>query len=415
MSMAEENIDSEELEGATVELEDEQVSGVEADLADDASETRTKVRRKSDGDDELENYSEGVKKRINQLTAKRKAASEEAEAAVQYAQQVHQENQQMKARLQQLDQGYRSEYEGRVVSQEQQAKRALTEAHEAGDYEKVAEAQSALSQVAIEKERIRLQTAKAQRDAQQREQQAQQQQQQQQYQQQQPQRQAADPKLEKWLSKNDWFEKDNVMKAAATAIHNQIVGDEGFDPSTDEYYAEIDKRIRKEMPHKFQAKQQNAQVVTATRSARDSESRENAERIQQWRPGSALDAPEPPIGFKHRWIRESVLEYDDKTNVHKKRQEGWELVRAEEYPDYVGPIVDEGRNAGTIGVGGLVLARIPNELVLQRNRHFQNVAKNQMDAVDRDWMRENNALMPKLAPQRKSSVSFGSKGSKQGD
>ena len=260
MSMAEENIDSEELEGATVELEDEQVSGVEADSADDASETRTKVRKKSDGDDELENYSEGVQKRINQLTAKRKAASEEAEAAVQYAQQVNQENQQMKARLQQLDQGYRAEYEGRVVSQEQQAKRALTEAHEAGDYEKVAEAQSALSQVAIEKERIRLQTAKAQRDAQQREHQAQQHQAQQQ--QQQPQRQAADPKLEKWLSKNDWFEKDNVMKAAATAIHNQIVSDEGFDPSTDEYYAEIDRRIRKEMPHKFQAKQQNAQVVT---------------------------------------------------------------------------------------------------------------------------------------------------------
>jgi len=148
----------------------------------------------------------------------------------------------------------------------------------------------------------------------------------------------------------------------------------------------------------------------ATRSARDSESRENAERIQQWRPGSALEAPEPPIGFKHRWIRESVLEYDDKTNVHKKRQEGWELVRAEEYPDYVGPVVDEGRNAGTIGVGGLVLARIPEELVEQRNRHFNTVAKNQMDAVDRDWMRENNALMPKQAPQRKTSVSFGSRG-----
>ena len=148
----------------------------------------------------------------------------------------------------------------------------------------------------------------------------------------------------------------------------------------------------------------------AARSARDSESRENAERVQQWRPGSALDAPEPPLGFKHRWIRESVMEYDDKTNVHKKRQEGWELVRAEEYPDYVGPVVDEGRNAGTIGVGGLVLARIPEELVEQRNRHFNNVAKNQMDAVDRDWMRENNALMPKQAPQRKTSVSFGSRG-----
>ena len=147
-----------------------------------------------------------------------------------------------------------------------------------------------------------------------------------------------------------------------------------------------------------------------TRSARDSNSRESAERIQQWRPGSALDAPEPPLGYKHRWIRESVMEYDDKTNVHKKRQEGWELVRAEEYPDYVGPVVDEGRNAGTIGVGGLVLARIPVELVEQRNRHFDTVAQNQMDAVDRDWMRENNALMPKMAPQRKSSVSVGSRG-----
>jgi len=264
MSMVE-NMENEEFNGTTIEVEEdsEEQSGSEAVVAsEEPDETRTKVRKKSEGDDELENYSEGVQKRINQLTAKRKAASEEAEAAVQYAQQVHQENQQMKARLQQLDQGYRAEYEGRVVSQEQQAKRALTEAHEAGDYERVAEAQSALSQVAIEKERIRLQTAKAQRDAQQLEQQAQQQQQQQQYQQQQPQRQAADPKLEKWLSKNDWFEKDIVMNAAATAIHKQIVNDEGFDPSTDEYYAEIDRRIRKEMPHKFQAKQQNAQVVT---------------------------------------------------------------------------------------------------------------------------------------------------------
>ena len=152
----------------------------------------------------------------------------------------------------------------------------------------------------------------------------------------------------------------------------------------------------------------------ATRSARDSESRGNAERVQQWRPGSALDAPEPPIGFKHRWIRESVMEYDDKTNVHKKRQEGWELVRAEEYPDYVGPVIDEGRNAGTIGVGGLILARIPIELINQRNQHFAKVASNQMEAVDRDWMRENNALMPKLAPQRKSSVSFGSRNKSEG-
>jgi hypothetical protein len=150
------------------------------------------------------------------------------------------------------------------------------------------------------------------------------------------------------------------------------------------------------------------------RKSRDANTREHSERVQEWRPGSALDAPEPPLGYKHRWIRESVMEYDDKTNVHKKRQEGWELVRAEEYPDYVGPVIDEGRNAGTIGVGGLVLARIPTELVNQRNQHFAQVASNQMDAVDRDWMRENNALMPKLAPQRKSSVSFGSRNKSEG-
>jgi len=146
----------------------------------------------------------------------------------------------------------------------------------------------------------------------------------------------------------------------------------------------------------------------ADRSSRDVQSRERSERKMEWNPGSALSAPEPPIGYKHRWIRESVMEFDDKTNVHKKRQEGWDLVRAEEYPDWLGPVVDEGRNAGVIGVGGLVLARIPVEMVEQRNRHYQGVTQQQMDAVDRDWMRENNPAMPKLAPQRKTSVSFGS-------
>ena len=146
----------------------------------------------------------------------------------------------------------------------------------------------------------------------------------------------------------------------------------------------------------------------ADRSSRETQSRERTERKMEWNPGSALSAPEPPLGYKHRWIRESVMEFDDKTNVHKKRQEGWDLVRAEEYPDYVGPVVDEGRNAGVIGVGGLVLARIPVELADQRNQHYQGVTHQQMEAVDRDWMRENIPAMPKLAPQRKSSVSFGS-------
>ena len=152
----------------------------------------------------------------------------------------------------------------------------------------------------------------------------------------------------------------------------------------------------------------------ADRTPRETQTRQSQER-KVWRPGTALEAPEPPLGFRHRWIRESVMEYDDKTNVHKRRQEGYDLVRAEEYPEYTGPVVDEGRNAGIIGVGGLVLARIPEELAEQRNQHYQKTTQNQMDAVDRDWMRENNPAMPKMAPQRKSSVSFGSRPRNDGD
>jgi hypothetical protein len=143
------------------------------------------------------------------------------------------------------------------------------------------------------------------------------------------------------------------------------------------------------------------------RTNRDSQTREKQARVADWRPPSALEAPEAPIGYKHRWIRESVMEYDDRNNVHKRRREGWELVKAEDYPDFDAPVVDEGKNAGVIGVGGLVLARIPEEIADQRNAHYQNTTQNQMEAVDRDWMRESNAAMPKLKPQRSSSVSFG--------
>ena len=148
----------------------------------------------------------------------------------------------------------------------------------------------------------------------------------------------------------------------------------------------------------------------ADRTSRDSQTREKKARVETWRPPSTLEAPEPPVGFKHRWIRESVMEFDDRNNVHKRRREGWELVRSEDYPDFDAPVIDEGKNAGVIGGGGLVLARIPEEIVEQRDAHYRNVTENQMDAVDRDWMRESNAAMPKLAPQRSSKVTFGSKG-----
>ena len=114
------------------------------------------------------------------------------------------------------------------------------------------------------------------------------------------------------------------------------------------------------------------------RTSRESQTREKQARVETWTPPSALEAPEAPIGYKHRWIRESVMEFDDRNNIHKKRREGWELVKAEDYPDFDAPVVDEGKNAGVIGVGGLVLARIPEEIVEQRNSHYRNVTANQI-------------------------------------
>ena len=260
--MSEDIRENEELESNTsVELDDDQGDEVIEVSSDDDETTRTNVREKSSGDDELENYSDSVQRRINQLTAKRKQAAEEAQAAVQYAQQMQQENAAMRQRLEKMNQGYNTEAEGRLKAQEAQAKKAMAEAYEAGDYEKVANAQQAISKISIAQERVRIQKAKIARQ----QEAAQNQQAQPQAappQQQAPQQQAApDPKLEKWLGKNQWFGQDRLMTRAAQAIHEQLVLEEDFDPTSDDYYKEIDSRMRKEMPNKFQERRSNAQTV----------------------------------------------------------------------------------------------------------------------------------------------------------
>ena len=244
--------DQEFEETTSVELDDDSDEVIEA--ASDDEETRTNVQ---DNDDELDQYSENVQKRIRKLTAARRQAEEEAAAAVQYIQQVQAQNEEYKKRLSTVNTGYMSEYEGRISSQEAQAKRALAEAYEAGDYDRVADAQQAISQIAIEKERLRVQKSRSQVEA------AQQQQvPQQQYQQPQPRQQQRDPKLESWLGKNQWFGQDKVMTGVARTIHETLVAEEGFDPTSDEYYAEIDKRMRREMPQKFQGDKKSVQSVT---------------------------------------------------------------------------------------------------------------------------------------------------------
>ena len=246
--------EAQETETVELELEDSNY-----EVVDDADQDDDDQKASSGSEEELDKYSKQVQERINKLTFQRRQAEEEAAAAVQYIQQVQAQNEDMKRRLSNLDQGYMSEYEGRISSQEAQAKRALAEAYEAGDYDRVADAQQAISQIAIEKERLRVQKSRSQAAAAQQQQPQQQPLPQQQRQQQAPQR---DPKLEAWLGKNDWFEKDKVMRSAARAIHETLVAEEGYDPTSDEYYAEIDKRMRREMPHKFQGDKKNVQSVT---------------------------------------------------------------------------------------------------------------------------------------------------------
>ena len=239
-------------------------SAEDLSASSEKEETRTIVRDSEDGADEgeLENYSDNVQKRINQLTAKRKQAIEEAEAAYAFAQQVQQQNEEMKKKLSDLDKGYISEYGSRIESQGHAAQRMLQEAYDAGDMSKVAEAQKVIAKLAIEEERLRIQKARSE---------SVEVEQPQPQQVQQPQRQPEyDQKLVNWMGKNPWFGNngDIVMTRGAQAIHEQLVAGEGFDPTTDEYYAEIDKRMRQEFPHKFQGKRQNAQAVTPASSGR---------------------------------------------------------------------------------------------------------------------------------------------------
>ena len=140
-------------------------------------------------------------------------------------------------------------------------------------------------------------------------------------------------------------------------------------------------------------------------------SREKVEtRNKPWTPPSSLDAPPAPKGFKHRWIRTESIGFMDTGNVSKKLREGWEFVRAEEITNEVGdhdfPVIHEGKYMGLIGVGGLVLARIPEEIVEQRKQYFNNITVDQVKAVDNDILKEQRPEMP-VNIDRQSRVTFG--------
>tara|TARA_R110000772_G_scaffold35651_2_gene85890 strand:- start:81 stop:536 length:456 start_codon:yes stop_codon:yes gene_type:complete len=148
--------------------------------------------------------------------------------------------------------------------------------------------------------------------------------------------------------------------------------------------------------------------MSNVRSPRQSQTREKNSHPKPWRPPSSLDAPPPPEGYIHRWIRETVMGYDDRKNLSARLREGFELVRADEYPEFEAPTVQDGKHAGTIGVGGLVLARFPIESRQQRNSFYSQQTTDQMTAVDNDLMREQHPSMP-ISNDRQSRVTFGGK------
>ena len=150
---------------------------------------------------------------------------------------------------------------------------------------------------------------------------------------------------------------------------------------------------------------------TATdRAPRSADSRAKEARPKPWRPPSLLDAPTPPPGFVYRWLRESMVGQDDKANMSKRIREGWEPVRSDDHPEFEAPTIDEGRHAGIIGVGGLLLAKMPVETVEQRRAYYNQMATQQMEAVDSNLMRESDNRMPLSNPERRTQVTFGKGG-----
>ena len=227
----------EEIEVIEEEQNTEEAEAVE-NTDSEANQTEQAEEAKAESDDELENYSDNVQKRINNLTRKLREAERGRDSALNYANSVKSEYETLKGKSEKINQDYYAEAETRLESQKQQATRVLAEAQEAQDYEKAAKATSLLSTIAVEENRIKMakeapanETVIPQQNMQQ----------------QTPQ---PDPKAEAWADKNEWFGEDRIRTLAAFTIHDDLVK-EGFDGQTDEYYNELDNRLRSKFPNDF--------------------------------------------------------------------------------------------------------------------------------------------------------------------
>ena len=216
----------------------------EDDKQEVKDDTQPQVVTESSEGEELEDYSDKVKSRINKLTGKLREAERREQASFQYAKRVADENKKLKAQKNSLDNSYIQEFAARTEIETKKAEQDLQSAIQAGDAEKQVIAQKALAKLSIDNERL-LATKEAKENS--KEENAEDVSQEQ--------LQAAprkvDPKAEAWAEKNPWFGKDEAMTYASFGIHKKLVDEEGMNPNSDEYYAAVDKRMREEFPHKF--------------------------------------------------------------------------------------------------------------------------------------------------------------------
>ena len=233
------------------------------------NERETKLE-KTEEKDELKEYSDGVQKRIAKLTRKMREAERQREEAVQYAQSLTQQKQEMEGRMSKMDNSYVSEFESRVKTGLAAAKLALKNAIESQDVEAQIAAQQQLAALTMDEARVNsIKVANEQKPK------AQERQVNITPQQQRAPQPQSDPRAEDWASRNSWFGNDSAMTYTAFDIHKKLVEQEGFDPQSNDYYAEVDKRIRLEFPHKFDKVEGNTterarpaqNVASARRSA----------------------------------------------------------------------------------------------------------------------------------------------------
>ena len=230
---------------------EEEAEEQEESTAEEQEEAEEQEQPQAANEDELQEYSKNVQQRISKLTRKYRDEEAQRVAAVEFAEAVKKQNEELKARLDQLDQSYTNEFGTRIDSQIEAAKQAYQKAYDDGDAEAMFEAQKNLSKLALDQ--AQLEQAKRRQET--RVEQPVQEPVQQQAQPQQP--HAPDPKAEAWAQKNEWFGSDQTMTYAAFGVHRQLIEDEGFDPQSDEYYNELDNRMRREFPHKFAAPAKN--------------------------------------------------------------------------------------------------------------------------------------------------------------